>query len=616
MFNNLQLKQKLIMIMILLSVIPVFIFGVFDYISSRSAIQERVIERNNIVVDGVVEQVRVLMEDNIRGLEFLSNLEGIKSMNLEEHQEIFNEYMDGYELFEHLFATDIDGTMVSLDVDSEYIGADLSGRQWYKEAIKGKAFVSSSYISKGTNKPTVTISLPIWDEGEVIGVLGGDISLAELQEIISGITLGETGYVFITDDQGTAIAHPQFEGAVLTQTSGRGTEAVDRALAGESGYIIYHNAFEEEMLGSYSSVEGLNWVVTAQQLTDEAFSELKAQLFYNLITVLVIGLISSLVAAWLAKQFVDPILKVVDSIDRFGEGDLTVQLKDDRKDELGDLARSFNKTSQNIQLVFKRLLSTVEDLSAYSEELSASAQEGNASIEVSNQRIESMIANIQQISAISEEVNGVTQESTAKVNLGTKNIKDIIEKNNNVNHSFVDAVEVINELDTQAQEIGKIVSLITDISEQTNLLALNAAIEAARAGEHGRGFAVVADEIRTLAEETSNATGDITELINNIQNKAGSGLASIKAVKSKAKDMDMIIQRTGDIFGEIEQAIEVTAVSIEETSIGAKELAGQSSKVMSSSEDIVNMSDEIANSSQELAVMAQKLQGLIEEFRI
>lgn len=333
-----------------------------------------------------------------------------------------------------------------------------------------------------------------------------------------------------------------------------------------------------------------------------------------LVLVVVFVILSSLYVT--NKLIVAPLKKMADFTEYIKQGDFSNSLEIERDDELGLLADGFNQIQLNLHKIISNITKIIDDLSAHSQELSASAEEGNATIETTNQLVENMSANIQQISASAEEVTSFAQESNAKTETGAENIEETLESMGDISQAVNRAVKIINDLDENSKEISKIVDLITNIAEQTNMLALNASIEAARAGKEGEGFAVVAEEIRTLAEETDEATTEIIDLIDETQNKTDAGLEAIKEVRTKVAKGEEVVEITGELFTEIEDASAETAAQIEQTAAATQDLATSSDKIMDASSEIQNMSDEVTKSSQELVEITDKLQKLINKFKI
>ncbi|MBM7557707.1 methyl-accepting chemotaxis protein [Halanaerobacter jeridensis] len=340
--------------------------------------------------------------------------------------------------------------------------------------------------------------------------------------------------------------------------------------------------------------------------------------FRNIVDVIILIIVLQIL---LNKLIVSKVKKLIKVMDRIEQGQLDLSELDVKaKDEMGVLTRKtnsmVNQLQEDVKVMMTEVKDSVSDLSAYSEELSASAEEGNATIENTNQLIENISGNIQQISASSQEVNSFAQESASQTEAGGEKIDTTLATMNQISNSVNKAVEVIKGLESNSQEIGKIVDLITDIAEQTNLLALNAAIEAARAGEAGQGFAVVADEIRDLAEQTNQATADISGLITNTQSQADKGLEVVEKVESEVDAGQNVVKEAGEMFYSLKENNTQTAQQIKQTAEAAQKLAHDSDEVNRSAHDIESVSNDIATSSQELAEMAQDLRAVVDKFEV
>src|SRR5699024_6402571 len=198
-------------------------------------------------------------------------------------------------------------------------------------------------------------------------------------------------------------------------------------------------------------------------------------------------------------------------------------------------------------------------------------------------------------------------------------------------------VEKVQGLETDSQEISKLVGVIQDIAEQTNLLALNAAIEAARAGEHGQGFAIVADEVRKLAEEVSYSVSDITEIVTNIQQESSVVTDSLQAGYQEVRKGSHQIESTGEKFADINTAVLSMVDHIKTSAENLSYIATNSRDMNQSIEEIAAVSEqsaagveqtsaatqqtnasmeELADSSTDLAQLADNLNELVHQFKL
>ncbi len=176
-----------------------------------------------------------------------------------------------------------------------------------------------------------------------------------------------------------------------------------------------------------------------------------------------------------------------------------------------------------------------------------------------------------------------------------------------------EGADKIKALGEKSKMIGNIVDTINQISEQTNLLALNAAIEAARAGETGRGFAVVADEVRKLAEESSQATNQIRELISGIQKEIDEAVRSMSMNTKQVKEGSRDVEEAVKSFQILPVIVESVNKSAMEVSSIAEENASGSEEASSAIQQVSASMQQVTSSAQELTNVAGKLKNIAED---
>jgi methyl-accepting chemotaxis protein len=184
-----------------------------------------------------------------------------------------------------------------------------------------------------------------------------------------------------------------------------------------------------------------------------------------------------------------------------------------------------------------------------------------------------------------------------------RRIKDTIEP----------AAAKVKELGERSAEIGSIVEVIDDIAEQTNLLALNAAIEAARAGEHGKGFAVVADEVRRLAERSSKATKEISQLITAVQNGTAEAVAAMNEGTQEVEEGSKLALDAGKSLADILTAVEATNNQVQMISSAAQQMTASSTAVVKSTDNISSISEENAAAAEEVSASTEEMSVQVED---
>ena len=344
-----------------------------------------------------------------------------------------------------------------------------------------------------------------------------------------------------------------------------------------------------------------------------------------------LALLFGIIAAWaITRQIIVPLRHTLTALDRIASGDLSHDLNDQRRDELGQLQRSMQRMTVSLRQLIGGIGDGVTQIASAAEELSAVTEQTSAG--VNNQKVETdqvatamneMAATVHEVARNAEEASEAAKMADNQAREGDRVVAQAIAQIERLAKEVGNSSTAMNDLKAESAKIGSVLDVIKSVAEQTNLLALNAAIEAARAGEAGRGFAVVADEVRSLAQRTQQSTEEIEELIAGLQN----GTQQVAAVMDNSRSLtDSSVQLTRSAGVSLETITKTVssiqamnqqiAAAAEQQSAVAEEINRSVMNVRDVSDQTAAASEETAASSVELARLGTHLQSLVSRFRL
>ncbi|ELM3751729.1 methyl-accepting chemotaxis protein [Aeromonas dhakensis] len=516
------------------------------------------------------------------------------------------------------------GVMTRQDPSLNTGNYDPRERPWYQDAVKaGQLIVTAPYVSVTMQKLVVTLSEPVRHQGELVGAVGANLALDKLIDEVLAMQVQGDGYAMLLDSSGLIVGHPNKELALkqIAELSPELSAATFQQWGRENNELHAATLDGRDVLLAVQPVAGTDWLLAMVMYRDVLEAPLATLLWQLVGLTLVLMLVFSALLTAMFKYLFADLGRVAGALHDIahGEGDLTVHINTRSKDEVGQLAESFNQFVARLHGIVSRLRDVTVELAAQSRAQAAGAQSRSQRVRQQQDEIVMVATAVTEMASATQEIAGNAEfaatTSGDAVKLAVSGQSQVGQSQRSITglaDEVADASQIIVELDAHAQKISGILATISGIAEQTNLLALNAAIEAARAGEQGRGFAVVADEVRVLSRRTHDSTDEIQQMIETLQQTTRRAVSGMETSRQLAGTSVEDAESANLSLGQINEAIGAISDMATQIAAAAEEQTSVTSEISRNTENIRHVSQELAEQANQEAAQAAELKGLTE----
>lgn len=635
-----SIGRRLLLVMILICVIPLITIGITSNMQSKNKLGEKLVSMSSEALSFISENLDEYFKSLEQLVEFASRSTSLQDIGekgkMEDAIALFSAIADSKKDIDFIYFGTADDKIICVPHVDFPSGFQPTQRDWYKNAVQNpnRTVITNPYIDASSKNAIVTIAKAVKKGDKVAGVVAADFTLETLARQVSTKKIGRTGYLFVFDENGIIVSHPNhaFLGKTIEEVNADFARSIKES---RDNRVRYLDADKQEHFGVATKNRTTGWTICTSILTSELDEDTYPIRMLTILIILIMSIISIVIAFFISRDMSKHIHGIVEHFEAAADGDLTVRAANRRKDELGKLSNGLDSMLENISGLLKNIVKSADCVMNTSAHLATNASEVNAAMEdvtrsvgelsqgaidqaeaaqIGLAEMENVARQMDYVTENSEKIRSIFTYTRELSETGFKTIDTLTMKSEDAKNATNEVSRVVDDMYNSSLQISNISDALASITAQTNLLSLNAGIEAARAGDAGRGFAVVANEIRKLAEESKTSTEEIKVIIDSIQERASQVAESIKVTREVVREQDIAVTNTKEIFEKILGSIAEVSEKVADISIAIKQTGENKDKLVKMIHDVSSVSQESAAATEELNASSEEIGANVEEF--